>query len=61
MTKEFFMAAHEELIAEYLERHPNASETEAYDKTADLAYNRMRDRLADLADRLRVFKKEGTT
>ncbi len=61
MSKEFFVTAHEELIAEYLERHPNASEGEAYEKTADLAYNRMRDRLAGLADRLRVFKKEGMT
>lgn len=57
-VKELFMAAHEELIAEYLERHPGASWTEAYEATGDDAYYRMRDNLADAADRIRKRVKE---
>jgi hypothetical protein len=53
MSKEQFIAAHEELISEYLDKHPNATEAEAYDKCADAAYDRMKDRLADMADYLR--------
>jgi hypothetical protein len=53
MSKELFIAAHEELIERYLERHPNATEAEAYEKTADRAYGHMTDRLADMADALR--------
>lgn len=55
--KELFIAAHEELIERYLERHPNATEAEAYEKTADLAYDHMTDRLADHADRLRKIAR----
>lgn len=47
MSKEMFMAAHEELIQRYLEAHPEATEAEAYDKTADRAYDRMTDKMAD--------------
>lgn len=53
MSKELFMAAHEELIERYLEEHPDADWNEAYERTADGAYNHMRDRLADMADSLR--------
>ena len=53
MTKELYMQAHEELIGQYLEDHPEATEAEAYDKTADRAYDRMVDNLADLGDRLK--------
>ena len=59
MTRELFIDAHEELIQLYLEQHPEASEAEAYDKTADRAYNRMVDKLADLADSLRQRAKDG--
>ena len=58
MSKEHFIAAHEELIAEYLDRNPCASEAEAYDRTADRAYDRMVDGLADRADRLRKQMQE---
>lgn len=58
MSKELFIAAHEELIEKYLERHPNASEAEAYDKTADGAYDRMTDNLADMVDRARQRAKD---
>ena len=47
-----FIEAHEELIGEYLEQHPEASEDEAYDKTSELAYDRMTDKLADKIDQL---------
>ena len=58
MSKELFIAAHEELIERYLERHPNATEAQAYDATADHAYDHMVDRLADQADRLRKQARE---
>lgn len=56
MMKELFIEAHEELIAEYLEQHPEASEQEAYDATADKAHDRMTDKLAEKADALRDNK-----
>ena len=60
MNKEIFMAAHEELIEEYLEDHPWATDSEAYDATADGAYVRMKDKLADQADRARdEYKHRG--
>ena len=57
--KELFIEAHEALIEEYLELHPNASWDEAYEACADGAYDRMRDNLADKADFLRMKEKEG--
>jgi hypothetical protein len=59
MCKEMFMAAHEELVEEYLEAHPNASWREAYDLTADAASDRMRDKFADIIDYQRLVAKEG--
>ncbi len=56
--KELFIAAHEELIERYLERHPNAIEAEAYDKTADAAYGRMTDNLAERVDAIRQRMKD---
>lgn len=59
MSKELFIAAHEELIGEYLDQHPEADEATAYDLTADAAYGRMTDRLAAMADALREARKYG--
>ena len=59
MSKELFIDAHEELIEIYLEQHPDATEAEAYDKTADAAYERMRDKYADMVDAVRQRKKDG--
>ncbi len=59
MSKELFIAAHEQLIEEYLLLHPGTTEAEAYDKTADRAYGRMRDNLTDMADNLRQREKDG--
>ena len=58
MSKELYIAAHEELIEAYMERHPEASWTQAYNRTADRAYERMRDNLADQADAARTRAKE---
>ena len=68
--KELFIAAHEDLIQERMNRwcdkHPNATEAEmraeearAYDQTADAANDRMIDKLADMADHLRDRAKYG--
>jgi len=59
MSKELFIAAHEQVIEEYLEEHPEATDAEAYEKTADAAYNRMTENVADLIDRERDRRKEG--
>ena len=56
--RELYIQAHEELIAEYLEKHPNITEAEAYDLTADKAYDRYRDKFADLVDQARQRKKD---
>ena len=58
MSKELWIQAHEELVEEYLEEYPDASWTEAYDRTADYASERMGDNLADLGDQLRKQAKE---
>jgi hypothetical protein len=59
--KELFITAHEELIEEYLEKHPEATEAEAYDKTADAANYRYRDKFADMVDQARQRKKDELT
>lgn len=59
-SKDLFMSAHAACIENYLEAHPNADWSEVYDRTADLAYTRMQDNLADRADALRQrLKDEG--
>jgi hypothetical protein len=50
MSKEWFIEAHEREVADYMDRHPNASWGQAYDRTADRAFDRMRDEMADAAD-----------
>jgi hypothetical protein len=58
MSKELYIAAHEELIEQYLEVHPEATEAEAYDRTADGAYDRYRDKYADMADAAKQRAKD---
>ena len=58
MSKELWIQAHDELVEEYLEQYPTASWTEAYDRTAEHASERMGDNLADLGDQLRKQAKE---
>lgn len=59
MSKEQFIEAHEREVAEYMDRHPNADWSEAYERTADRAWHRMRDEMADAADMARMRAKEG--
>lgn len=58
MSKEIYIAAHEELIEEYLESHPDADWNEAYEKCADAAYDRYRDKFADMVDAARQRAKD---
>jgi hypothetical protein len=69
MTKELFIEAHEELIAERMarwsEKHPNATyaeycaeEARAYDQTADAANDRYRDKYADMVDQAKQRAKD---
>lgn len=48
--KEPFIDAHMELVEQYMLDHPNADWNEAYERTADGAYDRYRDKLADMVD-----------
>jgi hypothetical protein len=61
MSKEWFIEAHEREVADYMDRHPNASWSDAYDRTADRAYDRMRDEMADAADAIRQRRKDNET
>jgi len=58
LSKEMYIQAHEELMNEYQEEHPNASWDEAYEKCGDDAHERMIDNYADLADREKDRRKE---
>lgn len=58
MSKELFIAAHEELIEQYLIDHPEADWSEAYEKTTDAIDDRYRDKLADMVDAARSRAKE---
>ncbi len=53
MCKEWFMAAHEELIEEYLFEHPDADWYDAYLKTADNIDARYYDKAASMVDAAR--------
>lgn len=57
--KELFIEAHEELMAEYLETHPNASELEAYDATEYAVQSRYQDKLGDMIDAAHDRMKDG--
>jgi hypothetical protein len=59
MSKDWYIEAHEREVADYLDRHPNATWAQAYDRTADRAYDRMVDEMADAADMLRQRAKDG--
>ena len=59
MSREYYMAAHEELIEEYLEQHPEATEAQAVEATADAAYDRMCDNIAAIGDAARERAKYG--
>ena len=56
--KEAWIDAHEQLIGEYMDRHPEADESKVYDAMAEFAGDRARDNLADLADVAKDRAKE---
>lgn len=56
--KEVFMACHEELVEDAMERNPSLTWQQAYDATADLAHEAMIDRFADAVDMARMRAKE---
>ena len=56
--KELFIECHEQLIAEYMENHPEVTEDRAHDITSEWALDRMTDKLADMGDRARMKAKE---
>lgn len=58
MTKEIFIAAHEELIEQYLLDHPDADWNKAYEQTADNAHDRMKDKLCDMVDAIKQRAKD---
>lgn len=58
MSKEQWLAAHEELVTEYLDKHPSATWQEAYDRTANGAWSRSRETYAAMVDHLRTISKE---
>ena len=58
MSRELYIAAHEELQALYLESHPNATDSEAYEATADAAYDHYRDKFADMVDAAKQRAKD---
>lgn len=47
------MKAHEKLIEEYIEAHPLSDWHEAYEHTADAAYEKMQDMIAEMIDEAR--------
>ena len=59
MSKELFIECHEALIEQYLDETSTDDWHAAYEATADKAYDRMRDVLADRADDLRDRAKYG--
>jgi hypothetical protein len=58
MSKEMWLRAHEELVAEYLEAHPGVSWTAAYELTAEHVNDRLADRYAAQIDQWRMTEKE---
>ncbi len=58
MSKDLWIQAHDELVEEYMEDNPSVSWTEAYNRCAAYASERMGDNLADLGDQLRKELQE---
>lgn len=58
MSREPYLAAHDALIAEYIESHPDATWSHAYEATRDDAYGRMQEDLAAGADYARMKTKD---
>jgi hypothetical protein len=59
MSKEMWLQAHEELVAEYLDANPGMSWSLAYEITAEHVDARLADKLAAQIDQWRAEQKEG--
>jgi hypothetical protein len=59
MSKDMFIAAHEELIEQYLIDHPDCDWSEAYERTADFIDARYSSNVADKIDAARQRAKDG--
>ena len=57
MSKELWLAAHEALVEEEMDR-TGCDWTTAYERTADKAWDRARDDMADRADHYRQLRKD---
>jgi hypothetical protein len=57
MSKELWIAEHEKLVEEYMDEHPEADWSEAYERTADKVDARLADRIADMIDEARDRRK----
>jgi hypothetical protein len=53
MSKEIFIAAHDQLIEEYFEQHPDATEREASEATEGKIQDRYGDMIGDMIDAAR--------
>lgn len=58
MSKEMWMAVHEELVEQYLLDHPDADWNEAYEATVDHVDDRYRDKFADMVDAAKQRAKD---
>lgn len=59
MSKEMWIQAHEELVAEFLELNPGISWSLAYELTAEHVNDRLADKYAAMIDYERMMAKEG--
>lgn len=58
MSKELWIAAHEQLIEEYLLKHPTASDAEASANTVDEVQDRFANNLGGMIDAARQRAKD---
>jgi len=58
MSKELWIEAHEQLIEEYLEKHPDASWAEASKAVEDKTQDRFADNFASMIDAARQRAKD---
>lgn len=57
--KDMFLKAHDQLIEEYLEKYPNATEMQAIRATQDFAYQRATEMFANMVDEAKDRRKYG--
>lgn len=56
MSKELWLEAHEELVAEYLDKYPTTPWSVAYEATADAVQDRLADKYAEMIDHWRMME-----